>query len=58
MVLSEYGMTNESISIVALPLTATPKGVKKGVTKLADNYVKDTMLKPVSFRTLGFPSMD
>ena len=30
MVLSEYGMTNESISSVALPLTATPKWVKRG----------------------------
>ena len=26
----EYGMTNESISSVALPLTATPKWVKRG----------------------------
>ena len=30
MVLSEYGMTNESISSVALPLRATPKWVKRG----------------------------
>ena len=30
IVLSEYGMTNESISSVALPLTATPKLVKSG----------------------------
>ena len=30
IVLSEYGMTNESISSVALPLTATPKWVKRG----------------------------
>ena len=27
---SEYGMTNASISSVALPLTATPKWVKRG----------------------------
>ena len=30
IVLSEYEMTNESISSVALPLTATPKWVKRG----------------------------
>ena len=30
IVFSEYGMTNASISSVALPLTATPKLVKRG----------------------------
>ena len=30
IVFSEYGMTNASISSVALPLTATPKWVKRG----------------------------
>ena len=30
IVFSEYGMTNTSISSVALPLTATPKWVKRG----------------------------
>ena len=30
IVFSEYGMTNASISSVALPLTATPKCVKRG----------------------------
>ena len=30
IVFSEYGMTNASISSLALPLTATPKLVKKG----------------------------
>ena len=30
IVFSEYGMTNASISSVALPLTATPKWVKMG----------------------------
>ena len=30
MVFSEHGMTNASISSVALPLTATPKLVKRG----------------------------
>ena len=32
IVFSEYGMTNASILSVALPLTATQKCVKKGVT--------------------------
>ncbi len=30
IVFSEYGMANASISCVALPLTATPKWVKRG----------------------------
>ena len=30
IVFSEYGMTNASISSLALPLTATPKLVKRG----------------------------
>ncbi len=30
IVFSEYGMTHASISSVALPLTATPKWVKRG----------------------------
>ncbi len=51
---SEYGMTNASISSVALPLTATPNKGKKGVTKLLFVYVKEPRLKSLTWRTLGF----
>ena len=40
IVFSEYGMTNASISSVALPPRATPKMDKKGVTTLLFIYVK------------------
>ena len=44
MVLSEYGMTNASISSVALPLTATPKWVKRG-NKIVIRLCKRTKVK-------------
>ena len=44
IVFSEYGMTNASISSVALPLTATPKWVKRG-NKLVIHLCKRTKIK-------------
>ena len=40
----EYGMTNASISIVALPPTAAPKWVKRG-NKIVMNLCKRTKVK-------------
>ena len=56
----EYGLTNPRTLRVALPLTATPKGVTKGggVKKLTCIYVNRAMLKPLSYRTLVFPSTE
>ena len=47
IVFSEYGMTNASISSVALPLTATQKGVIKGGNKIDMYLCKKAMLKSV-----------
>ena len=44
IVFSEYGMTNASISSVALPLTATPKWVKRG-NKIVIHLCKRTKVK-------------
>ena len=44
IVFSEYVMTNASISSVALPLTATPKWVKRG-NKIVINLCKRTKVK-------------
>ena len=44
IVFSEYGMTNASISSVALPLTATQKCVKRG-NKIVIHLCKRTKVK-------------
>ena len=44
IVFSEYGMTTASISSVALPLTATPKWVKRG-NKIVIHLCKRTKVK-------------
>ena len=44
IVFFEYGMTNGSISRVAIPLTATPKWVKGG-NKIVINLCKRTKVK-------------
>ena len=44
IVFSEYGMTNASISSVALPLTATQKWVKRG-NKIVIHLCKRTKVK-------------
>ncbi len=44
IVLSEYGMTDASISTLALPLTATPKWVKGG-NKIVIHLCKRTKFK-------------
>ena len=44
LVFSEYGMTNASISIVALPPTAAPQLVKRG-NKIIINLCKRTKVK-------------
>ena len=44
MVFSEYGMTNASISSVALPLTAIPKWVKRG-NKIVIHLCQRTKVK-------------
>ena len=44
IVFSEYVMTNASISSVALPLTATPKWVKRG-NKIVIHLYKRTKVK-------------
>ena len=48
---SEYGLTNSSILSLALPLTATPKGVIKWGNKIDMYLCKQAMLKPVSYRS-------
>ena len=55
---SEYGLTNSSILRLALPLTATQKGVIKWGNKIDMYLCKKSMLKPVSYRTFGFPSTE
>ena len=55
---SEHGLTNASNLSLALPLTATQKGgIKRG--NKSDIYLcEKTILKPVWYRTLGFPSTE
>ena len=55
---SEYGLTNSSIVSLALPLTATQKGVIKWGNKIDMHLCKKTMLKPVPYLTFGFPSTE
>ena len=43
---------------LALPLTATQKGVIKSGNKIDMYLCKKAILKPVSYRTLGFPSTE
>ena len=54
----EYGLTNASILSLAVPLTATPKGVIKRGNKIDMYLCEKAMLTPVSYRTLGFPSTE
>ena len=48
IVFSEYGMTNASISIVALPPTAAPKWVKRG-KKIVINLCKRTKITDIAY---------
>ncbi len=51
-------MTNTNILSLVLTLTATQKGVIKSGNKTDIYLCKKAILKPVSNRTLGFPSTE
>ena len=56
---SEYGLTNANILSLALPLTATQNWlIKRGNQPINMYLCKKAMLKPVSYRTLGFSNTD
>ena len=52
---SEYGLINASFVSLPLPLTATPKGVIKGVKKLTCIYVKKRNAKTYVISYLRVP---
>ena len=54
IVFSEYGKANASISSVGLPLRATQKLVKKGVTKLVFIYIKEPRWTSLTWRNLCY----